>query len=215
MAQSSAKLSIINPNNSNNNSLLLQQHPFQGIPINPDINSDNNQSTSPTSNLSDSPTISSHSYHMISPSNSCSFLINSPTFAVGCYSRGTGTPTTNYFVPKFSIHHQDAEVSIADATDCLRMVSGKIDWFHRKHSFCPHLISPDDALQIAALHQKILIEEVPFLELRNRLAEGLFVDIPRELEGRVQVVCGLFDELKQRIDDLATNITPTIISAHQ
>ena len=116
-------------------------------------------------------------------------------------------------VLKFSIHHQDAEVSIADATDCLRMVSGKIDWFHRKQAFCPGLISPDDALQIAALHEKILIEEVPFLELQTRLQEGLFVDIPRELEGRVQTVCGIFDELKHRIEDLVTKITPTLLGS--
>lgn len=115
---------------------------------------------------------------------------------------------------KFSIHHQDAEVSIADATDCLRMVSGKIDWFHRKQAFCPDLISPDDAVQIAALHQKILIEEVPFLELQSRLQEGLFVDIPRELEGRVTTVCGIFDELKHRIEDLVTKITPVLLAEH-
>lgn len=135
--------------------------------------------------------------------------------------------TSHLSIPfqKFSIHHQDAEVSIADATDCLRMVSGKIDWFHRKQAFCPHLISPDDAIQIATLHQKILIEEVPFLELQTRLREGQCVDIPRELEGRVKVVCGLFEELKQRIDDLVNNlvappnsmgveaVTPTTTSA--
>ncbi|KAJ6223287.1 hypothetical protein RDWZM_001832 [Blomia tropicalis] len=111
------------------------------------------------------------------------------------------------FTQKFSIHHQDAEVSIADATDCLRMVSGKIDWFHRKQAFCPHLVSSDDAMQVAALHQKILIEEVPFLELKTRLRDGLVVDIPRELEGRVQVVCGMFDELKHRINDLILHLT--------
>ena len=94
------------------------------------------------------------------------------------------------------------------------MVSGKIDWFHRKQAFCPHLISTDDATQIAALHQKILIEEVPFLELQSRLREGLCVDIPQELVGRVEVVCGLFDELKHRIDSLFTNMAPTLIAQH-
>ena len=114
------------------------------------------------------------------------------------------------FLNKFSIHHQDAEVSIADATDCLRTVSGKIDWFHRKHCFCPHLISTEDATQIATLHRKILIEEIPFLELQSRLQNGMVVDIPRELEGRIQAVCGLFDELKHRIDDLVTSIAPKL-----
>jgi len=122
-----------------------------------------------------------------------------------------GSPLIGLQFPKFSIRHQDAEVSIADATDCLRMVSGKIDWFHRKAAFCPHLISADDATQIAVLHQKLLIEEIPFLELQTRLCDGLSVDIPRELEGRVQGVCDLFVQLKQRIDDLITNIAPTII----
>ena len=94
------------------------------------------------------------------------------------------------------------------------MVSGKIDWFHRKQAFCPHMISTDDATQIAALHQKLLIEEVPFLDLQNRLRAGMCVDIPRDMEGRVEVVCGLFDELKRRIDDLITNITPTLLAQH-
>ena len=142
-----------------------------------------------------------------------SFLI-SPSALPGFLSNNTPLATMPFSMQKFSIHHQDAEVSIADATDCLRTVSGKIDWFHRKHSFCPHLISADDAIQIAALHPKILIEEVPFLELQGRLREGLFVDIPRELLGRVQVVCDLFDELKHRIDDLITHITPTLIAQH-
>lgn len=75
-------------------------------------------------------------------------------------------------------------------------------------------MSADDVEQIAALHQKILIEEVPFLELQIRLQEGVGVDIPRELEGRVQVVCGLIDELKRRIDDLITNITPMLLAQH-
>lgn len=152
---------------------------------------ESNPILSPTLSGSSTPSLSM----LLSPSAMPSFLSasNSPLHAA-------------HFIQKFSIHHQDAEVSIADATDCLRMVSGKIDWFHRKQAFCPHLISNDDAAQIAALHQKILIEEIPFLELQTRLKEGLFVDIPRELEGRVQAVCVLFDELKHRIDDLATNI---------
>lgn len=114
------------------------------------------------------------------------------------------------FLNKSSIHHQDAEVSIADATDCLRMVSGKIDWFHRKHCFCPHLMTASDVAQISDLHRKILIEEIPFLELQNRLQNGLVVDIPHELEGRVKFVCNLFDELKHRIDDLIGSIAPNL-----
>lgn len=70
----------------------------------------------------------------------------------------------------------------------------------------------DDVEQIAALHRRILIEEVPFLELQNRLRDGLVVDIPRELEGRVQMVCKLFTELKSRIDDLATHVKPKVVT---
>ena len=155
-----------------------------------------NNLLSPTYSSDSTPSLSI----LLSPSTIPTFMgVNSPL-------------QSSPYLQKFSIHHQDAEVSIADATDCLRMVSGKISWFHRKQAFCPHLISPDDAAQIAALHQKILIEEVPFLELQSRLQEGLFVDIPRELEGRVQMVCGLFDELKHRIDDLINNITPTLLA---
>lgn len=110
------------------------------------------------------------------------------------------------FANKFSIHHQDAEVSIADANDCLRMVSNKIDWFHRKYSFCPHLMTPDDLQQIGDLLKKTLIEEVPFLELQHRLHSGQVVDIPRELVGRVENICKEFVAIKHRIDQLVASV---------
>lgn len=114
---------------------------------------------------------------------------------------------------KCSIHHQDAEASIADATDCLRMITGKMEWFHRKHQFCPHLFSNDDQQQIVSLHQRLLIEEIPFIELQDRLRNGLNVDIPNELQGRISSVCRKFDELKLRFDNLLSNVNqPTIMA---
>ncbi|OTF74407.1 hypothetical protein BLA29_007384 [Euroglyphus maynei] len=113
---------------------------------------------------------------------------------------------------KCSIHHQDAEASIADATDCLRMITGKMEWFQRKHQFCPHLFSNEDAQQITSLHQRLLIEEIPFLELKDRLRNGLNVDIPRELQGRITSVCQKFDELKLRFDNLLSNVNQPSIS---
>ncbi|KAF7493579.1 hypothetical protein SSS_01553 [Sarcoptes scabiei] len=114
--------------------------------------------------------------------------------------------------PKCSIHHQDAEASIADATDCLRMISGKTEWFHRKHHFCPHLVTGDDIKQITELHRKILLEELPFIELHDRLRNGLVVDIPKELQGRISNVCVMFTDLKNRIDDLITNVNRSLPS---
>lgn len=107
---------------------------------------------------------------------------------------------------KCSIHHQDAEASIADATDCLRMITGKMEWFQRKHKFCPHLFSDEDQQQIQSLHQRLIIEEIPFLELQERFRNGLDVDIPHELQGRIALVCQKFDELKQHFDKLLSNV---------
>lgn len=121
-------------------------------------------------------------------------------------------PLSNLIHQKCSIHYQDAQASIADATDCLRMISGKIEWFHRKQQFCPHLVSNEDTKQITALHRKILIEEIPFLELQDRLLNGMVVDIPRELEGKISSVCNMFNELKNRMDNLITNSPPITLT---
>lgn len=129
----------------------------------------------------------------LSPISPFSLLANPPSIVVP-------------FVNKLSIHHQDAEVSIADANDCLRMVANKIEWFYRKYSFCPHLMTPDDIRQIDELMKKIWIEEVPFLELQNRLHTGQVVDIPKELVGRVGDICKEFSMVKNQINQLVANV---------
>lgn len=117
-------------------------------------------------------------------------------------------PLSKLIYPKCSIHYQDAQASISDATDFLRLISGKIKWFERKQQFCPHLVSNEDTKQIAALHQKTLIEEIPFLELQDRLLNGKVVDIPRDLKGKISNVCAMFNELKCRMDNLLANSPP-------
>ncbi|XP_054157112.1 uncharacterized protein LOC128955464 [Oppia nitens] len=104
------------------------------------------------------------------------------------------------------VNAHECEGSIAEAKDCLRSVSHKLEWFERKQLFCPHLISIDDSAEVMTLINRVATEELPVIDYDHKLNSGQESEVSNDLHLRVRAVVESFKQIKKMLQLLYNNI---------